>query len=126
MTHTVTFNPALGVIETAAQGNLALQEVKEIISEISQVAIEQDCFLCLSDYREATIEMSTLQIYDIPRILSDIVTSFGFRPSKFKRAIIAEKSLIDYQFFESVTLNQGQRIRLFQDIEEAKQWLLEK
>lgn len=126
MTHTVTHNPALGVIETVAQGNLTSSEAKEIISEITQIAVEKDCFLCLRDYRKATIEMSTLEIYDIPKTLSGIVTSFGVRPSMFKRAIIAEKSLIDYQFFETATLNMGQYIKLFQDIDEAKKWLFEK
>jgi hypothetical protein len=118
MTHTVTYNPVLGVIETVAQGNLNLSEAKEIISAITQIAVEKDCFLCLSDYRNATID-------EIPKILSTIVTSSGLRPSKFKRAIIAEKSSKDYQFFETVTLNMGQHIKLFQDIEEAKKWLFE-
>ena len=125
MTHTVTYNPELGVIETVAQGNLNLSEAKEIISAITQIAIEKDCFLCLSDYRKATIEMSTLQIYDIPKILSDIVTSFGLPPRKFKRAIIAEKGVNDYQFFETVTLNMGQQAKLFQDMDEARKWLCE-
>ena len=95
MTHTVTYNPALGIIETGAQGNLNLSEAKEIIYAITQIALEKDCFLCLSDYRKATIAMSTLQIYEIPKILSAIVTSSGLRPSKFKRAIIAEKFRIE-------------------------------
>ena len=125
MTHTVTYNPESGVIETVAQGNLSLSEAKDIISAITQIAIEKDCFLCLSDYRKATIEMSTLQIYDIPKILSDIVTSFGLPPSKFNRAIIAEKGLRDYQFFETVTLNMGQHVKLFQDMDEARKWLCE-
>ncbi len=126
MTHLVTYNRELGMIETRAQGKLMLSEAKEIISEIAQIALEQNCFLCLGDYRKATIEMSTLQVYDIPRILSDIVVSFGLHPSKFKRAIIAKESLIDYQFFETVTMNIGQNIRLFQDIDKAKKWLFEK
>jgi hypothetical protein len=31
----------------------------------------------------------------------------------------------NYRFFETVTLNAGQNIRLFQDIDEAKKWLLQ-
>jgi hypothetical protein len=89
------------------------------------MAIENNCFLCLSDYREATIEMSTLEIYDIPNVLSNIVTSDGLRPSQFNRAIVVEKSFHDYHFFETVTLNAGQNIRLFPDTEEAKKWLLQ-
>ena len=124
MTHTVTYNPGLGIIETIAQGKLTLDEAKEIISEITQMAIEQNCFLCLSDYHEATIDMSTLEIYDIPKVLSNMVTSLGLNPSQFKRAILVEKSFEDFHFFETVTLNAGQNIRLFQDTDEAKKWLL--
>jgi hypothetical protein len=81
--------------------------------------------LCLSDYRDATFELSTLEIYDIPYVLSYIVTSEGLRPSQFKRAIVVVKSFHDYHFFETVTLNAGQNIRLFPDTEEAKKWLLQ-
>jgi hypothetical protein len=124
MTHTVTYNPGLGVIETIAQGKLTLREAKEIIIEIAEMAIEQNCFLCLSDYREATIDMSTLQIHDIPKVLSTTVTSLELRPGQFKRAIIVKKGFEDFHFFETVTLNAGQNIRLFQDTDEAKKWLL--
>lgn len=124
MAYTVTYNPGLGVIETTAQGKLTLREAKEIIFEIAKTAREQNCFLCLSDYREATMDMSTLQIHEIPDVLASIVSSLGLRPGQFKRAIIVEKSFEDFYFFETVTLNAGQNIKLFQDIDEAKNWLL--
>ena len=125
MTHTVTYNPRLGVIETIAHGKLTLREAKEIIFEIARMALEQNCFLCLSDYQEATIDMSTLQIHDLPKVLSKMVTSLGLRPGQFKRAIVVKKSFADFHFFETVTLNAGQNIRLFQDPDEAKKWLLQ-
>ena len=126
MTHLVAYNSELGVIETIAQGKLTLSEAKEIISEIAHIAIEKNCFLCLSDYREATMEMSTFQIHEVPKVLSSIVTSLGLRPSQFRRAILAEKSFQDYYFFETVTLNAAQNIRLFQDMDEAKKWLFQR
>lgn len=126
MAHTVTYNFELGIIETSAEGKLTLSEAKEIISEITECAIANNCFLCLSDYRESIMEMSTFQIYDIPMILSNIVTSAGLRPSQFKRAIIVEKGFRDFNFYETVSLNSGQKIRLFREIDEGKKWLLEK
>jgi hypothetical protein len=125
MTHTVAYNPDLGLIETLAQGKLTSIEAKEIISEIAQVAIDQNCFLCLSDYREATMDMSTLQIHEIPKVLSNMVMSVGLHPNRFKRAIVVENGFQDFHFFETVTLNAGQNIKLFQDIEAAKTWLLQ-
>lgn len=126
MAHTVTYNLEMGIIETSAQGKLTLNEAKELISEITECAIANNCFLCLSDYHEAIIDMSTFQIYDIPKILSNVVDSLGLHPNKFKRAIIVEKGLRDFSFFETVSRNSGQNIKLFRDIDEAKKWLFEK
>jgi len=42
---------------------------QEIISKIIQVAKENNCYLCLSDYREAEINMSTFEISDLPKII---------------------------------------------------------
>jgi hypothetical protein len=35
MTHTVVYNPGVGIIETTVQGTLTLSEAKEIILEIA-------------------------------------------------------------------------------------------
>jgi hypothetical protein len=125
MTHAVVYNPGVGIIETTAQGTLSESEAKEIILEIAQLGKEKNCFLCLSDDREAALDMSTLQIHDLPEVLTNMVNSLGLRPGQFKRAIVVKQSFPDYRFFETVTLNAGQNIRLFQDREEAKKWLLQ-
>ena len=126
MSHTTTYNSETHVIETKVQGNLILAEAKEIISKIVHVAKENSCFLCLSDYREAEISLSTVEIYDVPKIISDISASQGLRAADFKRAIVVKKDLKNFRFFETVTLNSGQNAKLFQDIDEAKKWLSEK
>ena len=123
MAHTTTYNSEAQVIETKAQGNLTLDEAREIISDIVQAARQSGCLLCLSDYREAEISFSTVEIYDVPKILADIVASQGFQASDFKRAIIVKKDLKNFQFFETVTLNRMQNVKLFQDIDEARGWL---
>ena len=125
MTHIVDYNPEFGIIETMVQGQLTMLEAKEFISEIAQMAVEQNCFLCLSDYRQATMEMSTLQIHDLPKVIAHIVTALGVHPSHFKRAIVVEKDFNDYHFFETVTLNAGQSIKLFHESDHAKKWLLQ-
>ena len=125
MTHTTAYNPAAGMIETVAQGPITSSEAKEIISEIIQAAIENDCFFCLTDYRQAIIDMSTSDIYNIPKIISNKQASTGLYLKNFKRAIVVEKGLKDFQFLETVTLNMGQHIKLFTDMDEAKKWLFE-
>ena len=126
MPHTVTYNSETHVVETKASGNLTLDEAKELISDIGQVCVENNCFLCLSDYREATLKLSTLDIYSIPRLLSKILASMGLPANRVKRAVVVAKNIEDFEFYETVTLNSGQNIKLFQDMDEAKKWLLSK
>ena len=125
MTHTTAYNPAAGMIETVVQGKITSSEAKEIISEIIHAATESDCFFCLTDYRQAIIDMSTSDIYNIPKIISNKQASTGLYLKNFKRAIVVEKGLKDFQFLETVTLNMGQHIKLFTDMDEAKKWLFE-
>jgi len=125
MSHLVTYNPDSGLIETKIQGNLSLDEAKQLIAEIGTAAKDNHCFRCLSDYRETTMRLSTIEIYDIPQLLSRKLASMGIDAQKFKRAIVVAKSLEDFHFFETVTINTGQNIRLFLDMEEARKWLLE-
>ena len=126
MSHTVTYNPETHIVETKAHGNLTLDEAKELISDIGQACVENNCFLCPSDYRDVTLKLSTLDIYSIPHILSETLASMGLPANKVKRAVVVAKDTRDFEFFETVTINNGQNIKLFQDIDEAKKWLLKK
>ena len=128
MPHTINYNPESHIIEINVQGVITLDEFREIFSQGTQIAKDNECFLFLNDFREATkIHLSTLQIYDLPRILSGIAAPSGIIPGRFKRAIvITPKIAADSNFAENVTANQGQNAKFFQDIDEAKKWLLEK
>jgi len=126
MTHTIIYNPETHIIETKVQGNIALDEMKEIFSEAMQIAIEKEVFLFLSDFREATISLSTMNIYDLPKILSDTAAPLGGNVHKFKRAIVTAKDFKDSGFSETVTVNRGQNAKFFHDVDEAKKWLSEK
>ena len=126
MSHQVTYNPDSRLIESNVQGDLSLEEAKQLIAEIGVTAKENNCFLCLSDYREATMNLSTVEIYEIPGILAGSLASMGVDAQKFKRAIVVGRSLEDFHFYETVSLNTGQNIKLFLDMDEARKWLLER
>ena len=70
--------------------------------------------------------MTTSEIYNLPKLLSDITALEGLSATIFKRALVVKKNLEDFHFFETVTLNHMQNVRLFQDVDEAKRWLLER
>jgi len=124
--HTVTYNEELHIIETVSQGALSLAEAREIISEITQLSKAKDCYRCLSDYRQSTLAMSSFEIHDIPRIVADKVTELGLAPSMIKRAVVVAQDLEDFRFYETVSYNRNQSVKLFLNIDEARQWLVEK
>ena len=126
MPHAIMYNPEEHVIEIKVQEDLTLNKVKEIISEAIQVAKVQNCFLILNDMREATVKLSTVEIYELPKIIPDIFASSGLNVHQFKRALVAAKDLNDYKFFETVTLNHAQNAKFFTDIDKARKWLIGK
>ena len=126
MAQTIIYNSKSHTIEVKVRGKLTSHEVKEIVSEIFQTAKVNNCYLILNDSREALLNVSTMELYELPKIISDIAASMGFNIQHFKRAAIVVRNYDDFRFFETVTLNQGQNMKLFQDIDGAKKWLFEK
>jgi len=126
MLHTITYNSDLGIVEIKFQENVIWKEVKEILWQSAQIAKEQNCFLFLSDFREATLKLSILELYELPKILSETFASSEIPAHKIKRAFVVAKDLNDYSFFETVNVNRGYRHKMFEDISKAKKWLLEK
>lgn len=128
MSYTIKYNPEEHIVEVKVQGTVNLDEFKEISSQGIQLAKEKECFHILADYREATIiSLSTLEIYDLPKILSGTSNPIGISATRFKRAIVvAPKDADDAHFAETVAVNQGQNAKIFQDVEAAKKWLSEK
>jgi hypothetical protein len=126
MTPTITYDSRDNIIEVKVQGDLTLQRVKEIASEIMKISKEQNCFLLLTDLREATVKLSTLEIYELPKTLSEIAASYGLGIYQFKRVFVAPKGQDNLTFFDNVSFNSAQNAKYFFDVDEARSWLLEK
>ncbi len=124
MPHTVRYNPELRIIETVVQGDLTRQEAEEIISGIIRTALETGCYLCLSDYRQAVMKLATMEIYKVPHLILDASLAQQLDAGKFKRAIVVSADQEDFHFFETVTVNSGQNLRVFEDVQTALEWLL--
>ena len=128
MPFTITYNLETGFVEAKVQGTISFDEIKEIYSKYVQTTMENESFLYLADYREATLDLSTTELYDLPKILSDIVAPLGINVHKLRRAAVIAKGLKgkqlgDYGFYETVTLNRWQNTKLFEDMDEAIKWL---
>ncbi|MFC1795063.1 hypothetical protein ACFL3Q_15940 [Planctomycetota bacterium] len=94
--------------------------VKAFTSDVVSLMDKHQCTRILNDLREADLSLSTFEIYDIPRLVTE--TSLK---NWFPKALVVSKELDDYLFFESVSHNSGQNVKVFRDIDEAKSWLAE-
>ena len=126
VSHTITYNPEIHILEITFQGTITPNELKETYLEALPIAIEKECFLFLNDLSEATISLSVVDIFRWPSILSAIGSQKRLNTNLFRRAIILPINYSDSRFAENVAVNQGQRVRFFKDADGAKKWLSEK
>jgi len=99
-------------------GPLNAAELPKFASDASAFLHEHGCTRILNDLREVDLELSTVDIYDIP----NLVAGSGIERS-VKRAVVFSRDVGDYQFFETVSVNQGQFVRVFEDFDVAVTWL---
>ncbi|MDL1912822.1 hypothetical protein FBQ81_19365 [Chloroflexi bacterium CFX6] len=127
MSHKINYNSRAGIIGIRVQGKVPLDEFRDIYFQAVQLAKEKDCFLFLSDFRNATTShLTLLEISTLPQTLSEIAARAGIDAKRLKRAIVvAPKDAATSLFAQGVTLSQGQNAKMFQDIAEARKWLSE-
>ena len=107
------------------EGLLTLEVVRNATVDVAQVAKERDCFRILTDMREATVKLSMVEVYNLPKLTADIASTAGLQIFQYKRAMVisAEQELLP--FFENVSRNRHQKVKLFYTIESAEQWLFD-
>lgn len=110
-----------GILHLKAKGVMNIDLIKQMSSQTISSAAEHGTNKYLVDFREMVPEVSTMNINDLPKIFHEFGMTHGscmamvFSPSSEKKE--------DFFFFETVSRNQGLRIRLFMDLNEASQWL---
>ncbi|MHC4624374.1 MAG: hypothetical protein ACYS4W_10795 [Planctomycetota bacterium] len=94
------------------------KSVKEYAKEIIGTASKHNCKRFLNDMREAQLDLSTIEIYEIPGFLD----AAGLDRTS-KRALVVSRQPEDYRFFENVSINRGYNVKVFEDMDEAMNWL---
>ena len=124
MLHKVTYDENSKIITIKYWGNISLPDLKSGSRDAAQQIIDYKCHHILVDSREVDFKLSTLEIFDLPKTFSDILSEFGLELRKIKRALLVAHIKNDYQFVETVAINRGYLVKLFDDINEARKWLL--
>ncbi len=103
-----------------------INDLLDMVNETIALAKKMNCFRLLCILAEADLKaVTTVDFYSLPKEVTKIIEAQGLHEYNFKRALIGSKDQELLKFYETVTLNAGYRMRLFYDIEEAKQWLQE-
>ncbi len=124
MSYSVAYDAEAGFIAIVIQGTIDQSVVRQLISDAARVAQEHNCFLVLNDAREATVTLSIAEIYDLPKIVSEVLAESGIEVQRVKRAaVVVPDTMDDFTFFETVSRHRGQNVTVFRDMDKAKKWL---
>ena len=122
MSHDLRFDADLGIVYLQFQGQLSVDAIFNGFREAILVAEAIPSFRILSDFREASLELSTLQIYTLPDTLSACKADSPPWLHKYRHAILAIDS-DDFHFMETVLNNRSQTVKLFETPTDAENWL---
>jgi hypothetical protein len=127
MTYQVIYDPQEDYVHARIEGALDLAFVHQYTREIIEQLRTYHCLRFLNDMRQASVTLSTVEIYDLPAWIEEA----GMDRS-CKRALLVASDFDDYVFFETVSRNHGhlvevfadsQQTGIFRDIAEARVWL---
>jgi hypothetical protein len=120
MPHTTYYDQKMKCIVVTVQGVLDLSLLQRIASDVAQIIAREGCKYILNDLRKAKATKKTMEIYNMPNTAKKAGVTHGC-----KRALVVAEETTDFHFLETVFINQGHHVKIFNDIESAKAWLFD-
>ena len=125
MAYSVEYDSTEEIIVATITGKTNLSDFREVLLIIIQLVKQRKCFRILTDLREAKLNASVVEIYNLPGEISELVIEKGLHFHAIKRAFVAPKDKGHFDFYETVSRNRSHNVKLFYDLEEAKAWMRE-
>ena len=117
---TISHLPDENIIHIVTSGQATVEELDKMAKQAKETSEQTGSTLFLIDHRKTTVKLQTIDIYDRPEYLDTIEFP---RQSQIAQ-VCHESELKNFQFFEVVSQNRGYMVRVFMDINKARQWLL--
>lgn len=108
------------IVQVSVSGEFNFEGILNIATETVRELSKYGSHRVLQDQRDAKLELSTLEIFKLPRV----ARALGLA-NNTKIALVYRENLVDYQFVETTTVNQGYVLKIFSDLKAAKKWLIE-
>lgn len=104
-------------------GELSYADYQRTTAEVLALMQAHDTWRCLIDNRELDNRASAADIFNLPRLYSEMGIPRTLRAAILIGAATPKRE--DHEFYETVCLNSGYSFRLFGDYDEAMAWLKE-
>jgi hypothetical protein len=117
-----SFNKAGDILEVTTSGfDESLEEVNTYGYEVIMEAIKSDCKQVLCNELNLEYRLGTIDLYQSGKFIAENAPGLG------KVAIVTTKNqLPEIKFWENVVNNRGLMVKVFSEIQEAKNWLAAK
>jgi hypothetical protein len=112
------------LIETSGAQDISM--VRQMTAEVVELALRFGVTRFLKDDREADLQLTTLEIYEIPKILAELGIPRSSRIAVLMNSSSTQRR--DFEFFKTRMHNEGMpEARIFVDSkEDALGWLIGK
>jgi hypothetical protein len=123
MVWAIEYLPQYQVVIIKTHGDILYNELQGQFEEAVRMAQEADTDRFLFDDTDLHINVSTVDIYDIPKLLISAGVS---RASRIAVVISPKDTGIEnYRFLETVCQNQGFTVKVYTSLSRAYDWLTE-
>jgi len=119
MKWTISHIAESNIIHIETVGEMTAPVLNQMVREVIEASELHNSKLILVDHRKALVALSVLDTYCRPQELD----ALGFPRNSRVAQVFPGSNLEQFRFFETVSLNRGYQIRIFKDIESAKEWL---
>jgi len=123
MPFSLKFNADSGICEIIISGVFDPPLNEEIKDAAQEIILKHDCYRFIIDCREANLRLPTLLIYKAPSEIRKRLSEIKFPAHKVKRAFVVNNDFKDFSFIETVSTNRGLQVKVFQDMNQAIEWL---
>lgn len=118
MPYHMWYDPKDRCVVARMSGEVGLPLVQAVLSEEVILAERNGCSRVLYDMRSADPRLTRSDMSQVPKLASEAGVKFWY-----KEAIVANGNQKELSYLESVSEHEGQEIRVFETVGEAKTWL---
>jgi hypothetical protein len=119
----VTYDEKHDLVVLAYGGVIDVDTVREAAVIAADTAFRQDTTRILVDCRDVDLAMSAEDLEYLPIAIAKALSRQGIPVSALRRAVVFARDWEDYVAIEAATAGQGQHMRVFESLDEAKAWL---